>query len=395
MKNIKTFDFKGKKVIVRIDFNVPLNDKFEVTDDNRIQAAVPTIKALIEKSAGVVLMSHMGRPKNSEEKFSLKHIIPVLSKAVGTDIQFADDCIGKDAQNKAANLKPGEILLLENLRYYPEEQKGDRTFAEKLSKLADVYVNDAFGTAHRAHASTTIIADFFPEKKMFGFVIQNELKSLQKVISNPQKPFTAILGGAKVSSKITVIEQLLDTVDRLIIVGGMTYTFIKAQGGKIGDSLYEENYLETAKDVFKKAKEKGTELYFPIDSLVANKFSNDADTKITASDEIPDGWMGLDIGHEAAKELSAVIESSSTILWNGPAGVFEMDKFAGGTVELAKALVRATKKGAYTLVGGGDSVAAIKKFKLEKEVSYVSTGGGAMLESIEGKDLPGIEAIKS
>ncbi|MEA2041462.1 MAG: phosphoglycerate kinase [Bacteroidota bacterium] len=395
MKNIKDFNFKGKKAIVRVDFNVPLNDKFEVTDDNRILAATPTIKELMKKGAGVILMSHLGRPKGKEEKFSLKHILPVLSNLLGTDVQFADDCIGSQAIEKSKNLQAGEVLLLENLRFYPEEKKGDRDFSEKLANLADVYVNDAFGTAHRAHASTTVIADFFPENKMFGFVIENELENLQKVLSSPQKPFTAILGGAKVSSKITVIEKLLDTVDRLIIVGGMTYTFIKAQGGNIGNSLYEEDYLETAKKVLEVAKNKGTEIYLPSDSLNADDFSNDANTKITDSDKIPAGWMGLDIGPKAEKELSAVIESSSTILWNGPAGVFEMDNFANGTVALANALVSATKKGAYTLVGGGDSVAAIKKFKLENDVSYVSTGGGAMLESLEGKDLPGIMAVKS
>lgn len=395
MKTIKDYNFEGKKAIVRVDFNVPLNDKFEVTDDNRIQAAAPTIKALLEKGAAVILMSHLGRPKAQEEEFSLKHVIPVLTKITDRKVQFANDCIGEEAQKKAANLKAGDVLLLENLRYHPEETKGDRDFAQKLADLADVYVNDAFGTAHRAHASTTIIAEFFPNDKMFGYIMENELKSLEKVLKKPESPFTAILGGAKVSSKITVIEQLLDKVDRLIIVGGMTYTFVKAQGGNIGNSLVENDYIETAKKVLKIAKEKGIELHFPSDSVVGNNFANDAEKKVTESNEIPDGWMGMDIGPKAIKELSGVIESSKTVLWNGPAGVFEMDNFAEGTIELAKALVRATKKGAFTLVGGGDSVAAIKKYKLEDEVSYVSTGGGAMLEFLEGKSLPGIEAVKA
>jgi phosphoglycerate kinase len=395
MKSIKDYNFEGKKAIVRVDFNVPLNDKFEVTDDNRIQAAAPTIKALLEKGAAVILMSHLGRPKAQEEEFSLKHVIPVLTKIINREVQFANDCIGEEAQEKADNLKAGEVLLLENLRYHPEEKKGDRDFAQKLADLADVYVNDAFGTAHRAHASTTVIAKFFPNDKMFGYIMENELKSLEKVLKKPESPFTAILGGAKVSSKITVIEQLLDKVDRLIIVGGMTYTFVKAQGGNIGNSLVENDYIETAKKVLKIAKEKGIELHFPTDSVVGNNFANDAEKKVTESDEIPDGWMGMDIGPKAIKELSEVIESSKTVLWNGPAGVFEMDNFAEGTIELAKALVRATKKGAFTLVGGGDSVAAIKKYKLEDEVSYVSTGGGAMLEFLEGKSLPGIEAVKA
>jgi len=395
MKTIDDYNFEGKKAIVRVDFNVPLNDKFEVTDDNRIQAAAPTIKALLEKGAAVILMSHLGRPKAQEEEFSLKHVIPVLTKIIDREVQFANDCIGEEAQEKAANLKAGDVLLLENLRYHAEEKKGDRDFAQKLADLADVYVNDAFGTAHRAHASTTVIAKFFPNDKMFGYIMENELKSLEKVLKKPENPFTAILGGAKVSSKITVIEQLLDKVDRLIIVGGMTYTFVKAQGGNIGNSLVENDYIETAKKVLKIAKEKGIELHFPTDSVVGNNFANDAEKKVTESDEIPDGWMGMDIGPKAIKELSEVIESSKTVLWNGPAGVFEMDNFAEGTIELAKALVRATKKGAFTLVGGGDSVAAIKKYKLEDEVSYVSTGGGAMLEFLEGKSLPGIEAVKA
>ncbi len=339
-------------------------------------------------------MSHLGRPKGKEEKFSLKHIVPELSKLLGQNIQFIDDCIGEKVKEKAANLKNGDVLLLENLRYYPEEKNGDMNFAKKLSELADVYVNDAFGTAHRAHASTTVIAQFFPENKMFGYLIENELKSLQKVLNNNEKPFTAILGGAKVSSKIIVIEKLLEKVDNLIIAGGMTYTFIKAQGGKIGSSLVEDDYLDMAKNLINKAELSGVNLILPVDSVNADKFSENANTEVTPVNEIKDGWMGLDIGNKTIKLFSEIIKNSKTILWNGPAGVFEMDKFANGTIKIAEALVDATSKGAYTLIGGGDSVAAIKKYHLEDKVSYVSTGGGAMLEFLEGKDLPGISAMK-
>ncbi len=393
MQNINNYDFKDKKVIVRVDFNVPLNDAFEVTDNTRILAALPTIKKISE-SGKLILMSHLGRPKDKEKKFSLKHIIPELSKLTGKNIIFADDCIGEEAKKKADALKNGEILLLENLRYYSEEKKGDRNFAEKLANLADVYVNDAFGTAHRAHASTAIIADFFPTEKMFGFLMEKELSNLQKVINKHEKPFTAILGGAKVSSKIIVIEKMLEKVDNLIIAGGMTYTFIKAQGGNIGSSLVEDDYLGMAKELINKAEMLGVNLVLPLDSVNADKFAEDAHTEETAVDQIKSGQMGLDIGSKTIKLFSDIIKSSKTILWNGPAGVFEMPKFAKGTIKIAEALVEATQNGAYTLVGGGDSVAAIKKYHLEDKVSYVSTGGGAMLEFLEGKNLPGISAIK-
>ncbi len=393
MQNIDNYNFTDKKAIVRVDFNVPLNDKFEVTDNTRIVAALPTIKKIASQGA-VILMSHLGRPKGKEEKFSLKHIVSELSKLLGKKVMFVDDCIGETVNKKAANLKNGDVLLLENLRYYPEEKKGDTDFAKQLAELADVYVNDAFGTAHRAHASTTVIAQFFPENKMFGYLIENELKSLQKVLDNNEKPFTAILGGAKVSSKIIVIEKLLEKVDNLIIAGGMTYTFIKAQGGKIGSSLVEDDYLGMAENLINKAELSGVNLILPVDSVNADKFAEDANTEVTPVNEIKDGWMGLDIGEKTIKLFSEIIRNSKTILWNGPAGVFEMDKFANGTIKIAEALVDATANGAYTLIGGGDSVAAIKKYHLEDKVSYVSTGGGAMLEFLEGKDLPGISAMK-
>jgi phosphoglycerate kinase len=393
MKNIDNFDFTGKKAIVRVDFNVPLNDAFEVTDDTRIEAAIPTIKKIAEKGS-VILMSHLGRPKNKEEKYSLKHVLPALSKLLGKNARFVKDCIGDNVKAEINNLKTGDVLLLENLRYYKEEEAGDKEFAKKLSELADVYVNDAFGTAHRAHASTAVIADFFPENKMFGYLIQNELDGLQKVLDKPIKPFTAILGGAKVSTKITVIEQMLDKVDNLIIAGGMTFTFVKAMGGKIGASLVEDEFLETAKTVMQKAKDKDVKLILPIDSLNADKFAEDANTSISKIDAINEGWMGMDIGPETIKLFKNIIMNSKTVLWNGPTGVFEMDKFAQGTIQVAQTLADATTKGTYTLVGGGDSVAAVNKYKLENKVSYVSTGGGAMLEFLEGKDLPGISAIK-
>jgi phosphoglycerate kinase len=393
MKNIDNFDFTNKKAIVRVDFNVPLNDKFEVTDDSRIAAAIPTIKKIAETGA-VILMSHLGRPKNKEEKYSLKHVLPKLNELLGKKASFVNDCIGDTVKAEIAKMKPGDVMLLENLRYYPEEEAGDKAFAKKLADLADVYVNDAFGTAHRAHASTAVIADYFPENKMFGYLIQNELEGLQRVLDKPVKPFTAILGGAKVSTKIIVIEQMLDKVDNLIIAGGMTYTFVKANGGKIGNSLVENEFIDTAKTIMQKAKEKGVKLIFPVDSLNADKFAEDANTEITKIDNIKDGWMGMDIGPETIKMFKDVIMNSKTVLWNGPTGVFEMDKFAQGTIQVAQALADATAKGTYTLIGGGDSVAAINKYKLEDKVSYVSTGGGAMLEFLEGKDLPGISAIK-
>jgi len=395
MKTIDNYNFQGKKVLVRVDFNVPLNDKFEITDDTRIRAAIPTIQKIREEGGAVILMSHLGRPKNGpEDKFSLKHLIADLSKKLDTNVQFADDCIGEQAKQKAADLKSGEVLLLENLRFYKEETKGDEAFAKKLSEIADAYVNDAFGTAHRAHASTAIIAKFFPNDKMFGYVMAGEIESLTKVLKDGESPFTAILGGAKVSGKIEIINHLLDKVDNLIIGGGMMFTFIKALGGKIGNSLVEDDLIETAREAIVKADELGVNIYLPVDAVIADKFDNDANTQIVKVSEIPDGWMGLDIGPETEKIFAEVIENSLTLLWNGPMGVFEMEKFAKGTKEVAMALVRSTEKGAYTLVGGGDSVAAVNKYNIQDKVSYVSTGGGAMLEYIEGKELPGIAAIE-
>jgi len=396
MKTIDNYDFKGKKAIVRVDFNVPLNDKLEITDDTRIRATIPTIQKLRQEGAAVILMSHLGRPKNGpEDKFSLRHVVDALSEKLSTPVQFADDCIGDQAREKAAALKAGEVLLLENLRFYKEETKGDEAFAEKLASLADVYVNDAFGTAHRAHASTAIIAKFFPNDKMFGYVMGNELSNINKVLKEGEKPFTAILGGAKVSGKIEIINNLLDKVDNLIIGGGMMFTFIKAKGGKVGNSLVEEELIDTAKAAMEKAEKLGVNLCLPQDTVAADKFDNDAQQKRCPSDEIPDGWMGLDIGVEASETFRKLIENSATILWNGPMGVFEMDNFAEGTVGVAQAIARATEKGAFSLVGGGDSVAAVNKYHLEDKVSYVSTGGGAMLEYIEGKTLPGVAAIEN
>ena len=396
MNTIDNYNFSGKKAIVRVDFNVPLNEQFEVTDDTRIRAAIPTIQKLREKGAAVILMSHLGRPKNGpEDRFSLKHVIKDLNKKLNTEVLFANDCIGEEARQKAATLKAGEVLLLENLRFHPEETKGDAEFAKKLAQLADVYVNDAFGTAHRAHASTAIIAQFFPHDKMFGYLMMKELENLNKVLKNADHPFTAILGGAKVSGKIEVINNLLDKVDNLIIGGGMMFTFIKAKGGNVGKSLVEDELIETAKDAMQKAEELGVNIYLPEDAVVADKFDNDANQKCVPSNSIPEGWMGLDIGVESSETFRKVIENSATLLWNGPMGVFEMDNFAEGTIDVAQAIARATEKGAYSLVGGGDSVAAINKYHLENKVSYVSTGGGAMLEYIEGKTLPGVAAIEN
>ena len=396
MKTIDNYNFHGKKVLVRVDFNVPLNDQLEITDDTRIRAAIPTIQKIREEGGAVILMSHLGRPKNGpEDKFSLRHLIGHLSAKLDTEVQFADDCIGAQAKEKAASLKPGEVLLLENLRFYKEETKGDEAFAKKLSELADAYVNDAFGTAHRAHASTAIIARFFPDDKMFGYVMANEIKSINKVIKEGKSPLTAILGGAKVSGKIEIINHLLDKVDNLIIGGGMMFTFIKALGGKVGSSLVEEDLIETAREAIVKADELGVTIYLPSDTVIADKFDNDANIQTVRVSEIPDGWMGLDIGPETEKTFSEVIENSATMLWNGPMGVFEMENFEKGTKAVAMALVKATEKGAYTLVGGGDSVAAVNQYHLQDKVSYVSTGGGAMLEYIEGKELPGIAAIES
>ncbi len=395
MQKIDNYDFSGKNAIMRVDFNVPLNAERQVTDDTRIKAAIPSIKSILNKGGAVILMSHLGRPKGGpEEKYSLKHVIPSLSAHLGMEILFADDCIGESAISASKNLKAGQVLLLENLRFYKEEEKGDRAFAEKLAKLAAVYVNDAFGTAHRAHASTTIIADFFPNDKMFGYLIENELNSMDAVLKTPRRPFTAILGGAKVSTKITIIHQMLEKVDNILIGGGMTYTFIKANGGNVGNSLVEEDLLDMAKDVLEQAAKKGVKIYLPLDQVLADKFDNDANTKITRIDNGEEGWMGLDVADKTIEHFSSVIAQSKTILWNGPMGVFEMPNFQKGTVEIAKAIAKATKDGAFSLVGGGDSVAAVNQFELADQVSYVSTGGGAMLEYLEGKELPGIKAIR-
>ena len=395
MQTIDNYNFKNKKALIRVDFNVPLNDKFEITDDTRMRAAVPTIKKVLAGGGSVILMSHLGRPKNGpEDKFSLKHIQKHLEKLLGVPVKFADDCIGESAKKQAAELKPGEVLLLENLRFYKEEEKGDEGFAQKLASLGDVWINDAFGTAHRAHASTAVIAKFFPNDKLFGYVMQGELESVDKVMHNPTRPFTAIMGGSKVSSKIEIIMNLLDKVDNLILGGGMIYTFKKAMGGHIGNSICEDDKLDLALNIMKLAKEKGVNLVLAAQTVAADAFSNDANTQLVPSMEIPDGWQGLDIGPESIAAFSKIIEESKTILWNGPVGVFEMPKFAVGTKAVADAIVKATEKGAFSLIGGGDSVAAINQFDLADKVSYVSTGGGALLEYIEGKELPGIIAIR-
>lgn len=394
MKTIDTLSFSGQKALIRVDFNVPLNDQQQITDDTRIRAALPTIQKIVADGGSVILMSHLGRPKNGPEaKFSLRHLVAHLSSALKTEVQFADDCIGDSAVTLAGNLQPGQVLLLENLRFYKEETAGDRAFAEKLSQLGDIYVNDAFGTAHRAHASTTIVAAFFPEKKVFGYLIANELKSIGKVLTDAEAPYTAIIGGAKVSSKITIMHQLLPKIDRLLVGGGMAYTFIKAQGGNIGSSLVEDEHLATAADLITQAKEHNVELILPADTVVADAFSNDANRNTCPIGEIPEGWMGLDIGPDSIAAYAAAIESSKTILWNGPMGVFEMENYALGTKAAAEAVARATANGAFSLVGGGDSVAAVNQVGLADQVSYVSTGGGALLEYLEGKVLPGIQAI--
>ena len=394
MQSIDTYNFSGKKAIIRVDFNVPLNEQFEITDDTRIRAALPTIKKVLDGNGSAILMSHLGRPKGVDEKFSLKHIVAHLTKSIGVEVKFADDCIGESAKTMAANLKPGEVLLLENLRYYKEEEKGDEEFAKKLADLADLWINDAFGTAHRAHASTAVIAKFFPEAKLFGYVMEGELSSVDKVLKDTKHPLTAIMGGAKVSSKIEIIQTLMSKVDHLIIGGGMTYTFVKAMGGTIGDSLVEDDKLEMAREILKKAKENNVQLHLASDALIADAFSNDANTKVCDVNAIPEGWMGLDVADATIASFSKVIEESKTILWNGPVGVFEMDTFAKGTKAIADAIVTATEKGAFSLIGGGDSVAAINKYGLADKVSYVSTGGGALLEYIEGKELPGVTAIR-
>ncbi len=395
MQTIENYNFKGKKALIRVDFNVPLNDKFEITDDTRMRAAVPTIKKVLAGGGSVILMSHLGRPKNGpEDKFSLKHIQKHLEELLGTPVKFADDCIGESAKTQAAALKPGEVLLLENLRFYKEEEKGDEAFAGKLAQLGDVWINDAFGTAHRAHASTAVIAKFFPNDKLFGYVMQGELDSVDKVMKDPARPFTAIMGGSKVSSKIDIIMNLIDKVDNLILGGGMTYTFKRALGGHVGSSICEEDKLDLALDIIKTAKEKGVNLVLSDQAVVGDAFSNDANTQLCDPMNIPDGWEGLDIGPVTREKFAKIIESSKTILWNGPVGVFEMPKFAEGTKAIADAIVKATEKGAFSLIGGGDSVAAINQFGLADKVSYVSTGGGALLEYIEGKELPGITAIR-
>ena len=393
MKTLNDFNFKNKKALIRVDFNVPLNDKFEVTDATRIEAAKPTIIKILEDGGSCVLMSHLGRPKGVQDEFSLRHIANKIEDVIGVETIFVSDCIGQVAENAAKNLKPGEILLLENLRFHKEEEAGDKHFAKQLSKLGDIYVNDAFGTAHRAHASTTIVAEFFPKAKCFGTLLAQEIESIDKVMKTGEKPVLAILGGAKVSSKITIIENILDKVDHLIIGGGMTFTFIKAQGGKIGNSLVEDDKMELALEILKQAKAKNVKVHLPVDAIIADGFSNDANKKTVEINSIPDGWMGLDAGSETIKLFHDIVLQCKTILWNGPLGVFEMENFAKGTIELGNSIAEATKKGAFSLVGGGDSVAAVKQFGFEDKVSYVSTGGGAMLESLEGQALPGITAI--
>lgn len=397
MKTIDNLSFENKRALIRVDFNVPLNEAFEVTDDTRIRAAAPTIKKILEKGGSVVLMSHLGRPKEGPtNKYSLKHIVADVSRLTGAEVMFADDCIGAEAFAKSAALKPGQVLLLENLRFYKEEEKGDAGFAEKLSKHGDIYVNDAFGTAHRAHASTAVIAQFFaPEAKCFGYVMAGEVASIDKVIHGAEQPFTAIVGGAKVSDKILIIEQLMGKANNILIGGGMAFTFVKAMGGSIGKSLCEDDKLDLAKELLQKAKAKGVNLYIPTDAIIADNFANDAATKHSAINAIPEGWMGLDISTETIKTYSEVINNSKTILWNGPMGVFEMSSFENGTRQVALAIAEATKKGAFSLIGGGDSVAAINKYKLASEVSYVSTGGGALLEYIEQGSLPGVRAIEA
>jgi phosphoglycerate kinase len=394
MKTIDQINFSGKKALIRVDFNVPLDDAYNITDDNRITAALPTIKKILKDGGSVILMSHLGRPKDGPtEKYSLKHVVKHLSELLGQPVDFANDCIGDEAINKAQALKDGQVLLLENLRFYKEEEKGDKAFAEKLAKLGDIYVNDAFGTAHRAHASTAIIAQFFADAKYFGYVMGAELANAEKILNHAEKPFTAIMGGSKVSDKIELIEKLLDKVDNLIIGGGMAYTFAKANGGTIGTSLVELDKLDLALSLVQKAKDKGVNLLLPLDNVIADDFSNNANTNTAKTGQIPDGWMGLDIGPETVALFSKVVAESKTILWNGPMGVFEMEKFLVGTKAIADAVVEATKKGAFSLIGGGDSAAAVSKFGLTEDVSYVSTGGGALLEYMEGKELPGVKAI--
>lgn len=418
MQTMDSFNFAGKKAFVRVDFNVPLDENFNITDDTRIRAAIPTLKKILSDGGSVIIGSHLGRPKGPTDKYSLKHIINHVSELLGTEVQFANDCVGEEAIQKAAALKPGQVLMLENLRFHAEEEgkpvglaedaseetvtaakkevkESQKTFTKQLASLADVYVNDAFGTAHRAHASTALIADHFDEgTKLFGYLLANEVAAVEKVMNDTARPFTAIMGGSKISTKIDIIKNLLDKVDTLILVGGMTFTFIKANGGKIGNSIVEDDKMALAQELEQLAKEKGVKLVLPVDARIADSFSNDASSQTAKTDAIPDGWSGLDIGPESEQLFSDIIKNSKTILWNGPAGVFEFDNFAHGTKAIADAMVEATKNGAFSLVGGGDSVAAINKFGLADEVSYVSTGGGALLEMIEGKVLPGVKAIR-
>lgn len=394
MKTIDDFNFQDKKALIRVDFNVPQDDNLKVTDDTRIVAAKPTIDKILKDGGSAILMTHLGRPKGGpEDQFSLKHIAPKVSEILGVNVIMAEDVVGNDAQEKAKNLKPGEVLLLENVRFHAEEEKGDKDFAKKLADLGDIYVNDAFGTAHRAHASTAVIAEFFPKAKCFGYLMKQELQAIDKVLKTGDGPVTAILGGAKVSSKITIIDNILPAIDNLIIGGGMTYTFIKAQGGKIGKSLVEDDKLELALEILKACDENDVNVYLPEDNVAADNFSDDANKKVVNVYEIPDGWMGMDCGPETNKLFADVIKASKTILWNGPLGVFEMENFAKGTIALGDAIAEATKNGAFSLVGGGDSVAFVKQYGYDDKVSYVSTGGGAMLESLEGKELPGVAAV--
>ncbi len=393
MKTLQDFNFKNQKAIIRVDFNVPLDENFHVTDTTRIEAAKPTIDKILADGGSVILLSHLGRPKGVEAKYSLKHIVKTASEILGTEVLFASDCVGEIAESAAKNLQPGQVLLLENLRFYAEEEAGDVEFAKQLASLGDIYVNDAFGTAHRAHASTTIIAQFFEGKKCFGALLTKEIESLNRVLKNSEKPVTAVLGGSKVSSKITVIENILDKIDHMIIGGGMTFTFVKALGGKIGDSICEDDKMELALAILKIAKEKGVQIHIPVDVVAADAFSNDADTQIVDVKEIPDGWQGLDAGPKSLEAFGKVIMESKTILWNGPLGVFELPAFANGTITLGNYIAESTANGAFSLVGGGDSVSAVKQFGLEEKMSYVSTGGGAMLEMLEGRTLPGVAAI--
>ena len=394
MKTIDDYNFEGKKALIRVDFNVPLDGDFNVTDTSRIEAAKSTILKVLEDGGSAVLMSHLGRPKGKvNPDMSLSHIVEKVSEIIGVEVKFAEDCVGKVADDAVSALEEGEVLLLENLRFHAEEEAGDEAFSEALSKHGDIYINDAFGTAHRAHASTTIVAKFFPDNKCFGYLLANEIEAIEKVMQTGEKPVTAILGGAKVSSKITIIENILDKVDNLIIGGGMTYTFVKAKGGKVGDSICEDDKMELALDILKQAEAKNVNVYLPVDVLAADAFDNKANTQFVDVDQIPDGWQGLDAGPKTLEIFKQVILASKTILWNGPVGVFEMESFAKGTIAVGNYIDEATQKGAFSLVGGGDSVAAVKQFGFEDKVSYVSTGGGAMLESLEGRTLPGIAAI--